>query len=134
MSKPRADASASLHTAARCARTPDLDREEGRLYADSDGNAGSGTYPRRVTEFFDVPDGVRLFDSAEEAALAEWAHTPAAGAAVVEVRPSVDVTAVWVVVQLGDPTGFHDQDIVTCVQTPEGQWWASGSTGASSSG
>ena len=87
-----------------------------------------------MTKFFDVPDGVTLFDTAEEAALAEWAHTPAAHARVVEVRPSVDATAVWVVLQLGEPTGFHDQDIVTCVCTPEGRWWTSGSTGASSGG
>jgi hypothetical protein len=87
-----------------------------------------------VTGFFDVPEGVTLFDTAEEAALAEWAHTPAARATVVEIRPSVDATAVWVVLQLGEPTGYQDQDIVTCVRTPEGRWWTNGSSGASSGG
>lgn len=87
-----------------------------------------------MTDYFEVPEGVTLFDAAEEAALAEWAHTPAANATVVEVRPSVDATAVWVVLQLGEPTGSYDQDIVTCVRTPEGRWWTSGSSGASSGG
>lgn len=87
-----------------------------------------------MTAFFDVPEGATLFDSAEEAALAEWAHTPAARATVVEVRPSEDATAVWVVLQIGEPKGFHDQDIVTCVSTPDGRWWISGSSGASSGG
>lgn len=93
-----------------------------------------GTYPRRVTEFFDVPDAATLFETAEEAALAEWTHTPTANATVVEIRPSADATAVWVVLQLGEATGFQDQDIVTCVRTPEGRWWANGSSGASSGG
>jgi hypothetical protein len=83
-------------------------------------------------DFFDVPEGVTLFETAEEAALADWAATPAAQARVVEVRPSDNATALWVVLQLGAPTGFHDQDIVTCVRRRDGRWWTSASTGASS--
>lgn len=86
-----------------------------------------------MTEYYEVPSGVTLFDTAEEAALAQWSHTPGAGARVVEVQPGTDSTSAWVVLQLGDqPSGFHDQDIVTCVRTPDGRWWSSGSTGASS--
>ena len=87
-----------------------------------------------MSQFFDVPEGATLFDTAEEAALAEWSHTPAAHATVVDVRPAEGATAVSVVLQLGESTGFHDQDIVTCVRTPEGRWWTSGSSGASSGG
>ena len=78
--------------------------------------------------------GVFRFDTPEEAALAEWAHTPAAAARVVEIRPGAEPNAVWVVLQLGDdPSGFHDQDIVTCVRSDDGRWSSNGSTGASSS-
>ena len=83
---------------------------------------------------WEPPPHAQLFDSPEEAALAAWAGTPAANAKVAEVRPAADEGAVWVVVQLGEPTGFHDQDIVTCMTTDEGKWWAGGSTGASSRG
>ncbi|MCU1624103.1 MAG: hypothetical protein JWL79_2948 [Frankiales bacterium] len=72
------------------------------------------------------------FPSAEAAALSAWAHTPAAAARVVEVRPGEVDDAVWVVVQLGEPTGFHDQEIVTCVRQADGTWIEGGSTGASS--
>lgn len=81
---------------------------------------------------WDPPPGAELFSSPEQAALADWSRTPRANARVVEVRPGADEGAVWVVVQLGEPTGFHDQDIVTCLVTQEGLWWAGGSTGASS--
>lgn len=73
------------------------------------------------------------YETAEAAALAEWEHTPTAGARVVEVRPAAEESAVWVVLQLGEPTGFHDQDIVTCVcDADDGLWRSAGSTGASS--
>jgi hypothetical protein len=82
---------------------------------------------------WDPPDGVALFDSPEEAALAGWAHTPGAGAVVVETRAADDEDVLWVVLQLGsEPSGFHDQDIVTVVRTAAGRWWSNGSTGGSS--
>lgn len=87
-----------------------------------------------MTDHDEVPAGVTLFDTPEEAALAEWAHTPAAGARVVEVGAGAEPNAVWVVLQLGEEaSGFHDQDIVTCVRTPDGRWCSNGSTGADSS-
>jgi hypothetical protein len=68
----------------------------------------------------------------EAAALAAWAATPSASARVVEVRPHPDGDdVVWVVLQLGEPTGFHDEDIVTCVRSEGGTWSEAGSTGAS---
>ncbi len=79
-----------------------------------------------------MEDRRRRFRTPEAAALAEWDHSPAAAARVVEVRPAAEEGAVWVVLQLGEPTGFHDQDIVTCVQDRAGMWTTSGSTGASS--
>jgi hypothetical protein len=82
-------------------------------------------YPDRMTDR-------RGFDTPQAAAIAEWVHTPAAGARVVEVRPAESESVVWVVLQLGEPTGFHDQDIVTCVRDGEGMWTTIGSTGASS--
>lgn len=77
-------------------------------------------------------DASELFETPEDAALAQWARTPSAHARVVEVRPAAEDEAVWVVVQLDAPPGHHDQDIVTCVRSPEGKWRSSGSTGASS--
>ncbi len=74
----------------------------------------------------------RRFELPQDAALAQWSHVPAAGAHVVEVRPTGDEATVWVVLQLGERTGFHDQDIVTCIQDPDGTWIAGGSTGDSS--
>jgi hypothetical protein len=75
----------------------------------------------------------RSFASPEEAALSAWAGTPAAAARVVAVRPAADDDAVWVVLQLGnEPSGFHDQDIVTCLRQDDGTWVEGGSTGASS--
>jgi hypothetical protein len=84
-----------------------------------------------VPEFFDVPEGVVLFDTAEEAALSGWAKTPGANATVVRVE-AAEPGAVWVVLQLAATPGIHDQDVVTCCQTPTGQWWSSGSSGGSS--
>lgn len=81
---------------------------------------------------WDAPEGVPLFDSPSEAALSQWANTPNAHATVVEVKPAADEGAVWVVVQLDAATGLNDQDIVTCMKTANGRWWAGSSTGASS--
>ncbi|HVE74946.1 MAG TPA: hypothetical protein VNA30_07680 [Mycobacteriales bacterium] len=79
-----------------------------------------------------MDEGDRRFPTAEAAALSGWEHTPAAAARVVEVRPAAQDNAVWVVLQLGEPSGFHDQDIVTCVRDSAGMWATRGSTGASS--
>jgi len=87
---------------------------------------------RHVTRDWDAPEGASVFDSPEEAALSQWAGTPNARAAVVDVRPAADDGAVWVTIQTDGAPGFHDQDVVTCMQTAEGRWWAGGSTGASS--
>src|SRR5205823_8515716 len=87
---------------------------------------------RLVTPVWDAPDGVPLFDSPDEAALSQWAGTPRARAVVVDVSPAADDGAVWVTIQLDGAPGFHDQDIVTCMETAEGRWWAGGSTGSSS--
>ena len=81
---------------------------------------------------WDASEGVPVFDNPTEAALSQWASTPSAHAAVVEIRPAADEGAVWAVVQLDGPPGFHDQDIVTCMKTGDGRWWAGGSTGSSS--
>jgi hypothetical protein len=68
----------------------------------------------------------------EAAALASWAHSPNAEAKVVQVEPAATADAVYVSVQLdGAVTGFHDLDIVTCVQGSDGRWRESGSTGGS---
>ena len=73
------------------------------------------------------------FSTPEAAALAGWTHSPAARARAVEVRPHPDGDdVVWVVVQLGEQTGFHDQDIVSCQRQADGTWVDVGSTGTSS--
>ena len=81
---------------------------------------------------WDAPPGAALFDTPEEAALAQWQGTTGVDVSVIGTRPSTDDGAVWVAIQIGEPTGFHDQDVVTCLITREGRWWAGGSTGSSS--
>ena len=85
-----------------------------------------------MPKVWDAPDGFPLFNNPSEAALSQWASTPSAHAAVVEVRPAADEGAVWVVVQLDGAHGFQDQDIVTCMKTADGRWWAGSSTGSNS--
>jgi hypothetical protein len=76
------------------------------------------------------PDGVELFDSPEEAALASWRSTPAAGARVVAVEPSPHFDGVYVTVQTDGHTGHHNRDIASIVRAPSGKWWTSGSSSA----
>lgn len=79
------------------------------------------------------PDGARLFQTPEDAALSGWRETPSARARVVHVGPAQDPGAVYVYVQLeADSAGYCDQDIVTCCRTAEGMWFESGSTGGDS--
>lgn len=72
----------------------------------------------------------RGYATAEEAALASWAHTPAARARVVAVEPHPESDdAVWVHVQLdSQPGGFHDRDVMTCERGPDGMWREGGSS------
>lgn len=74
--------------------------------------------------------GLELFDTPEEAALAGWRSTPSAPARVVAVVPATEFVGAYVTVQTDGQPGFHDRDISTCVQTPDGRWLEVGSAGA----
>jgi hypothetical protein len=78
----------------------------------------------------DLPEGVDLFDTAEEAALSGWLSTPSANARVTQVQPTDRFDGVYVTVQTDGHPGFHDRDIVSCARSSNGQWWDAGSTGA----
>ena len=72
-----------------------------------------------------------MFATPEEAALSQWAHAPSAMARVKEVGAGADEGVVWVSLQVDGTPGFHDLDIINCMQTPDGRWWAGSSTGGS---
>lgn len=78
----------------------------------------------------DPHEGLETFGTPEEAALAGWRSTPAARARVVEVTPATGFVGVYVTVQLDGHPGFHDRDISSCVQAPDGRWLEVGSAGA----
>jgi hypothetical protein len=81
---------------------------------------------------WEAPDGIAVFVTPEEAALSQWANVPSAQARVAEVRPAADEGVVWVSLQLDGTPGFHDLDVINCMQTADGRWWAGSSTGADS--
>lgn len=74
--------------------------------------------------------GFETFSTPEEAALAGWRSTPAAHARVVEVTPATEFAGMYMTVQTDGHPGFHDRDISSCVQTPDGRWFEAGSAGA----
>jgi hypothetical protein len=78
----------------------------------------------------DPHEGLETFGTPEEAALAGWRSTPTAHARVVEVTPATGFVGVYVTVQLDGHPGFHDRDISSCVQAPDGRWLEVGSAGA----
>ncbi|HEU5005394.1 MAG TPA: hypothetical protein VFT67_00400 [Jatrophihabitantaceae bacterium] len=76
-----------------------------------------------------LPEGVELFDTPEEAALAGWRSTPAAHARVIAVEPIEDFDGVYVTVQTDGHPDSHDRDIAACVRTLDGRWYATSSSG-----
>jgi hypothetical protein len=82
--------------------------------------------------YWDRIDDDGLYDTPEEAALAGWAETPSAQARVVDVQPFDQgaVKGVYVTIQTDGHPHFHDQDIASCVQAPNGKWFENGSTGS----
>ncbi|MBN9608866.1 MAG: hypothetical protein BGO26_12325 [Actinobacteria bacterium 69-20] len=75
-------------------------------------------------------EGFETFGTPEDAALAGSRSTPAARARVVEVAPATEFVGAYVTVQTDGHPGFHDRDISSCVQTPDGRWFEAGSAGA----
>lgn len=75
-------------------------------------------------------EGFETFGTPEEAALAGWRFTPTTHARVVGVAPATEFVGVYVTVQTDGHPGFHDRDISSCVQTPDGRWFEVGSAGA----
>lgn len=51
-------------------------------------------------------------------------------ARIVEVTPATEFVGVYVTVQIDGHPGFHDRDISSCVQVPEGRWLEVGSADA----
>jgi len=91
----------------------------------------AATYPEVVSyAVADPPPGIELFDTPEQAALAGWRSTPGARARVIGVRQGKEPRIVFVTVRTDGHPGFHDRDISTCLQAPNGQWWESASAGA----
>jgi hypothetical protein len=69
------------------------------------------------------------FETAEAAALSAWAHTPAARARVIEVRPRDENEVIVVIEVEGHPA--YNRDLVTCERDETGWRWT-GSTGSGS--